>query len=207
MNQDEWNKMASKESIQKTISSLKNKANIDAILVRNEKEALAKVKELIPEGSEVMTMTSVTLESLGINKLIDESGKYLSIRNKLSSMDRKTQSSEMQKLGTAPQYAIGSVHAVTEDGEVIIASNTGSQLPAYVYGSSKVIWIVGTQKIVKNLDEGMKRIYEHSLPLESERIKKVYNIPGSFVSKLLIIKHEIKEGRITLIFVPEVLGY
>jgi len=206
-NPNKWNKMASEESLRKTIESLKNNANINAILVKNGKEALAKVKELIPEDSEVMAMTSITLDSLGIGKLINESGKYNSVRNKLNSMDRKTQSSEMQKLGAAPEYAIGSVHAVTEDGKVIIASNTGSQLPAYVYGSSNVIWVVGTQKIVKNLDEGINRVYEHSLPMESERAKKVYGVSGSFVSKILIFNKEPKEGRVTLIFVPEVIGY
>ena len=122
-------------------------------------------------------------------------------------MDRNTQGLEMQRLGAAPEFVIGSVHAVTQDGKVMIASNSGSQLPAHAYGSSNVIWVVGIQKIVKNIDEGFKRIYEHSLPLESERARKAYNMPGSFVSKILIINKEIKPGRITIIFVPEILGF
>jgi hypothetical protein len=86
-------------------------------------------------------------------------------------------------------------------------SNTGSQLPAYVYGADKVIFIVGTQKIVKNLDEAMKRVYEYVLPLESERAKKAYGVPGSFISKVLLINREMNPERIHLIFVNEKLGF
>jgi len=154
-----------------------------------------------------MSMSSVTLDTVSISKEIQESEKYNSARKKLLSMDRRTQDLEMQKLGAAPEWAAGSVHAITEDGKVIIASQSGSQLPAYAFGSSHVIWVVGTQKIVKNIDEGMKRIYEYVLPLESERAKKAYGVPGSAVNKILIINKEAQKGRITIIFVNEVLGF
>jgi hypothetical protein len=153
-------------------------------------------------------MSSVTIDTLGLSKEINETGKYNSVKAKLMKMDRKTQGLEMQKIGAAPEYALGSVHAVTEDGKLLIASNTGSQLPAYAFGASHVIWIVGTQKIVKDEDDGKKRIYEYVLPLESERINKVFNITvGSFVSKLLIINREIRPDRLTVILVKEKLGF
>ena len=153
-----------------------------------------------------MTMTSVTLEMIGISKEIEESGRFNSIKKKLLSMDRKTHGREMQKLGAAPEYAIGSVHAVTEDGEILIASNSGSQLPAHSYGSDKVIFVVGAQKIVKNIDEGMKRIYEHSFPLEDERAMKAYGM-HSGVNKILIINKEFQPARIKVIFVKEKIGF
>ncbi len=203
----DWNELATNESIQKTISTLKTNG-INPIVVENSSQAKKKVFELIPEGAEVMNMSSVTIDSLGIAKEIQDSGKYNSVKNKLRTMDRKTQGLEMQKLGAAPEYAIGSVHAVTEDGKVLIASNTGSQLPAYSYASAHVIWVVGTQKIVKDLDEGMKRIYEYILPLESERINRAFNTTrGSNVSKILIINKERVEERLTLILVKEILGF
>ncbi len=200
-----WNKLADKKTVEKTIEALKMNG-INAFHFKNSEEAKKKILSLIPKGAEVMNMTSVTLDSLGIPKEINESGHYDSVRNKLNKMDRKTQSFEMQKLGAAPEYAIGSVHAVTEDGKVIIASNTGSQLPAYVYGSAHVIWVVGTQKIVKDLDEGMKRIYEYVLPLESEKLKKLYGVPSN-VSKILIVNREFNASRINMIFIDEVLGF
>lgn len=203
---DKWNKLADKNIIEKTIQSLKANG-INSELVENKEEARKRVLALIPHGVEVMTMTSVTLDAIGVVKEIEESGKLNSVKKKLHNMDRKTQGREMQRIGAAPEYALGSVHAVTEDGSILIASNSGSQLPAHSYGADKVIFVVGTQKIVKNIDEGMKRIYEHSLPLESERAKKAYGVSGSFVSKILIINREIKQDRIHLIFVNEVLGF
>ncbi|MDQ3076813.1 MAG: lactate utilization protein [bacterium] len=202
----DYKKIAEGDSVEKTIAALKNNG-ITAIMVENAADAKTKVLGMIPEGAEVMTMTSVTLDSLGISEEINTSPKYNSVKNKLASMDRATQSNDMQKIGAAPDYAIGSVHAVTEDGHIVIASNTGSQLPAHAYGSPHVIWVVGTQKIVKDFDTALKRIYAHTLPLESERAKKAYGVDGSFVSKLLVINKEVNPNRITLIFVPEVIGY
>lgn len=201
-----WNTLASKETIEKTIAAL-TANGIQTELLKTGAEAKKRVQELLPKGAEVMDMTSVTLDALGISEDIQKSGSYDAIKTKLFSLDRTTQAKEIQKLGAAPDWAIGSVHAVTEDGHVLIASNTGSQLPAYVYGSSHVIWIVGTQKIVKDMQKGMQRINDYVLPLESERAKKAYGVPGSFISKLLIINKEIVPGRINLLFVNEVVGF
>jgi len=203
----DFKELASDGSIAKTIAALKAN-NIDAFVVENGEDAKAKVLEMLPKGAEVMNMTSVTLTQIGLDKEIMESENYDSVKNKLNKMDRATQSAEMQKLGAAPDYAVGSVHAVTEAGEVMIASNTGSQLPAYAYASPHVIWIVGTQKIVADKKEGEKRIYEYVLPLESVRLNKQYDIStGSFVSKLLIINREFIPGRVTVVFVKKVLGF
>lgn len=202
----DYTKLASQDIVKKTADNLKSHG-INVYVAKNRDDAKKKVFSILPKDAEVMTMTSVTLDTLGIDKEINESGRYNSIKKKLYAMDRKTQSNEMQRLGAAPEWTIGSVHAVTEDGKVMIASNTGSQLPAYAYGANHVIWVVGTHKIVKNIDEGFKRIYEHSLPLESERAKKAYGIPGSAVNKILIINHENIKERIHIIFVPEVLGF
>jgi L-lactate utilization protein LutC len=161
----------------------------------------------VEDGSEVMVMSSETLNNAGITELIEKSGKYVSVKQKLNNMNRETQGREMQMMGAVPQIALGSVHAVTEEGQLVIASNTGSQLGAYAYGSEKVVWVVGTQKIVKNLDEAMKRIYEYVLPLESERVKKAYGMERSNVSKLLIINKEVKPGRAVVVLVKESLGF
>lgn len=203
----QWDQLADKESINKTIEFLLSNG-INAKFVQTASEAKLEVLSLIPDQAEVMTMTSVTLDSVGLSRELNESQKYISVRNQLNKMDRASQNSQMQKMGAAPDWTVGSVHAVTEDGHVLIASNTGSQLPAYASGASNVIWVVGVQKITKNTDEAMKRIYEYVLPLESKRANKAYNITtGSNVSKLLIINKEIKPGRITIIFVGEKLGF
>lgn len=192
--------------VEKTIKALEAN-NMIAVFAKDRSDAVSKVLEMIDAGSSVMTMTSVTLDELGIAKEINESGKFNSVREKFSKMDPKTQGTEMRAMAAAPDVTVGSVHAVTEDGKVIIASNTGSQLPAYVYGAGKVVWVVGTQKIVKDLDDGMKRLYEYTLPLESERAHKAYGVEASFVSKVLIVNKEVTPGRINIVFVPENIGF
>lgn len=203
----QWNQLASKESINKTIEALKANG-IEAKFIHTADDAKKLVLELIPQGLEVMTMSSTTLDTIGLSEEINKDySKFKPVRDKLYAMDRATQAQEMNRLGAAPEFAVGSVHAVTEDGHVLVASNTGSQLGAYAYGALNVIWVVGAQKIVQNTDEGIKRIYEHSLPLESERAKKAYGVPGSSVNKILIINKEVQPERITLILVNEVLGF
>lgn len=203
---DKWTKIPDQTIIGKTIEALRAN-NINALVVENKEEAKRKVLEIIPEGAEVMTMTSATLDSIGIPPEINESRRYSSIRNKLNSLDRATQSLQMQKLGSAPQFVVGSVNAITQDGKVLIASNTGSQLSAYVYGSENVIWVIGAQKIVKDFDEAIERIYEYVLPLESKRVQKAYGMPQSAVNKLLVINKEVKPNRMTAIIVKGVLGF
>ena len=192
-------------TIEKTAAALKTN-NFAVHIVQDGAEAKEKALSIIPKKAEVMTATSVTLDTIGLTEIFNESGEYDSVKSKLATMDRDTQNRGMQRIGAAPEYVIGSVHAVTQDGKVLIASNSGSQLPSYSYGADHVIWVVGAQKIVQDTDEALKRIYERSLPLESERARKAYGVDGSFVSKLLMLNKE-REGRITVILVNEVLGY
>lgn len=200
-----WDKLASEKTIKKTIIALKA-SGIEAEVVENGERAKQKVLQLIPQGSEVMTMTSQTLEAIRLDKEINESGQYNAVRPKLTAMDRNTQSREMAKLVAAPDWVVSSIHAVTEDGHLLIASNTGSQLSAGAYGGGKIIFVVGTQKIVRDLEDGLKRIYEYSLPLEDARAKKVYGMPSA-VNKILIINKEVMPERITVILVKENLGF
>ena len=109
-------------------------------------------------------------------------------------------------MGGAPDYAAGSVHAVTEDGQVLIVSNTGSQLGPYASGAGNIIWVVGAQKIVKDLDEGLQRIYEYCLPREKVHMQQLYNT-GTGVNKILIVNKEFRPNRITMIIVKEELGF
>lgn len=203
---NKWNTLADKETVAHTIDALKANG-INAEFVSTGIEAKKRVFEIIPDGAEVMTMSSVTLDTLGIPKEVQESGKYESIKNKLNSLDRTTQGRQMQIIGSSPDWSVGSVNVVTEDGVVLIASNTGSQLPAYAGGAGHVIWVVGSQKIVKNVMEGMRRLNDYVLGLESERVKVAYGMEKSNISKLLIINKEIRPDRITMIIVGEVLGF
>jgi L-lactate utilization protein LutC len=121
-------------------------------------------------------------------------------------MDRATQADQIRRLGAAPEVMLGSVHAVTETGSLITASSSGSQLGPYASGAGKVILVVGTQKIVADLDEGLRRIEEHALPLEDARAKQAYGVNSS-INKVLIVNREINPGRVTVVFVDEAIGF
>jgi len=202
---EEFAKLATDEQIERTASALEAN-NIHTLIAEDGEEAKRLFFELVPEGAEVFLGASVTLETLGIRDEIDKSGKYDALRPRMFAMDRATQGREIRKLVGAPDYAAGSVHAVTEDGQVLIASNTGSQLGVYASSAGKVIWVVGAQKLVKDLNEGLRRIEEYSLPLEEVHMQELYKM-GTNVSKILIVNREIRPNRITMIIVKEELGF
>jgi L-lactate utilization protein LutC len=176
-------------------------------IVENGEKAKEAALALIPKGEEVLTVTSTTTDQIGLTKAIDEGSDYNAVRPKLNAMyGDASKKSEQRKLGAAPEYVVGSVHALTEDGRVLIASNTGSQLPAYLYGAGRVIWVVGGQKIVANMEEALDRLESHVVPLEDERAQAAYGI-HTFVSKLVQYNKEVTPGRVDIIIAKEALGF
>jgi hypothetical protein len=169
-------------------------------------EAKRIVLGLIPDGSQVHQGASQSLEVSGITEAIGKSDRYEAVRPRIWSMDRQTQGNEIRRLSSSPDVMLGSVHAVTETGSLVAASMGGSQLGPYASGAGRLILVVGTQKIVSDLDEALRRIYDYALPLEDARAHAEYGI-HSGVNKLLIINREIAPGRITVVFVDEVLGF
>jgi L-lactate utilization protein LutC len=196
---------ANLERLNKVAAALEGN-NIAAFVAHSRDAARAKVHELIPKGAEVFTSTSRTLDELGIAAELNEAGHHDAVRPKLTKMDRKTQHHEMRELGARPAYIIGSVHAVTDDGHVLVASMSGSQLGPYASGAGKVIWVVGAQKIVRDIEEGLRRLEQYSLPREDERMRGVYGI-GSAIGKILIVKREATPGRSTVILLNEAIGF
>lgn len=204
-NNEQFAKLADDATIAKTMLALQDNG-INAFVVADGTAAKAKLLELLPTGAPVMDMISMTLQSISAADEVNNSGRYDAIRGQLNKLDPEKDVRRKQELGAAPPYAVGSVHAVTQNGEVMIASNTGSQLPAYAYGAAKVVWIAGTHKIVADRDAGFRRIYEYSLPREDKRAQQAYG-EHSNVSKILIINKEVKKDRLTLILVKEKLGF
>jgi len=200
-----WETLADDAQLAKTVAALEANG-ITTIVVDSSEEAKQKVLALIPEGAEVFTATSATLTATGIAEAINESGRYQSIRKQMMGLNRETQFLEMRRLAATPEYVIGSVHALTEHGHALIASFGGSQLTSQVYGAGKVIWVLGTNKLVSNLDEGFQRLEEHALPLESERLEKLMG-RKSEIGKVLIVRKEVMPGRITAVLVKEKLGF
>jgi len=159
----------------------------------------------IPEGSSVMTNTSVTLQATGIAQAIDDGERYDSARMKILAFDRVTQLREMKAVGGQPDFALGSVHAITRGGVLVVASALGSQLASYAWGAANVIFVVGAQKLVSDLDAAHERIREHSFKLEDARAFEAYG-QHSRVGKILAI-HEEDPGRIHIVLVRAAVGF
>jgi len=168
-------------------------------------EARTAVLAQIPAGASVMTNTSVTLQETGIADAINDGGPYDSARNRMFALDFATQAQEMKAIGGQPDYALGSVHAVTRDGTLVIASASGSQLASYAWGAANVIFVVGAQKLVPNLEVAHERIYTHSLKLEDARAYAAYG-QNSSVGKILEI-HQEQPGRIHVVLIRKVVGF
>ena len=201
----EFSKLATDDDIMAAAAALERNG-IRAIVVATGADARAQVRSLLVDGAEVFNNTSVTLQTIGVADDIERSGRYQAIRLRLYQMDREMQRREMRTLAAAPDYVVGSVHAVTMDGSLLIASASGSQLGPLVSGAEHVILVIGGQKIVTDLETGLRRISEYCFPLEDERARRAYGVPSG-VNNILIINHAVVPDRITAILVHEALGF
>jgi L-lactate utilization protein LutC len=179
--------------------------NIEVLIVKNGAEARQVVLERLPKGAEVHSGKSKTLQDSGIFDALMDQNQYNALRHQFLKMDRKTQGHEIRKLIAAPDFMLGSVQAITEDGILVVASATASQIGPYANTAGKVILVVGSQKIVPDIDTAFRRIREYVLPWEEVQVRKAVNM-GTFVVKILIIEREWISDRMTLILVKEPIG-
>ena len=200
----EFSRVATEDRVIRTAEALEAHG-MHTMILENGEEARRCVLEMIPAGSLVHNPPSRTLEQIGLAENIADSGDFQNTRSRLRSMDRRTQQRQMRQLSSSPDVVVGSVHAITEQGEVMVASASGSQLAAEVFGASTVVWVVGTQKIVPTLDEGFRRIREYSYPLEDQRTRRAHGQPSA-INKMLVVSGE-QPGRITVLLVKQNLGF
>ena len=203
----EFAALADEATVERTAEALRAKG-YEVFVADDAATARQIVLDVVPKGAEVSQGASKTLEEIGVTAAIEESGEYDAVRPKTRKLDYSTEAgrAEGRRMGAVPDYWLNSVHAVTEDGRLVIASNTGSQLGPLAFGAGHVVFVIGTHKIVKDLDEAMRRIEEHVVPLENERMQAMYGV-NTNVSKVLIINKEVRAGRFTIVFVKEPVGF
>jgi L-lactate utilization protein LutB len=197
--------LASEASLEKAAEHL-TESGMTAHIVETGADARRLALELMPDGAEVFTAASKTLDEIGLLDAIENTTRLRSVRAMLKEMDMATQRDEMRALGARPDVVVGSVQAITEQGEVVAVSASGSQLGPYVSGAGKVIWVVGSQKIVPTLDDAMRRVKEYALPLEDARAWLAYG-QNSFIGKVLTFHREYMPDRINVILVKDKLGF
>lgn len=203
----EYTKIASDSVIGKTVEALKER-NIHAIVVDTKEEALEEIKKLIPKGASVMNGSSTTLNETGfVDYLKEGTHGWDNVHENILNEKDKAKQARLRKESVLADYFLGSVHAITEAGQLMIASASGSQIPSYAFTSDNVIWVASANKIVADREAGFKRIEDYVFPLENKRMQGV-GYPGSAIARVLIIEREIMPNRhLTMILVKEKLGF
>lgn len=203
-----YDTLASADSINKVIQALKAH-NIEAEVADTGSAALARIKALIPADASVMNGSSRTLEEIGFVEYLKEGRHgWNNLHAAIAAEKDPAKQTSLRRQALFADYYLGSVHAATETGELIIASASGSQLPHLVSTSPNLVLVAGTQKIVPTLEEGLKRLREYVFPLEDARMKSL-GYPGSLIAKILIFanEHPMMGRNARLILVNEKLGF
>ncbi len=199
-----WTAPATDEVVERTVDALRARG-IEVRVAADRDQAREQVLGLIPAGSEVNQASSITVDELGIGDALVERDEYIALKPRLWSMDREADARGFRQLGASPDVVVGSVHAITEQGELVTASMSGSQLGMYAGGAGQVVLVAGTQKIVSDLAAAFTRIDEHVLPLEDARAQAAYGM-HSAVNKLLIIRGDMP-GRLAVVLVKDAVGF
>ena len=192
-------------SIQRTIEALAVR-NVEAVLVNSGEEALARLKELVPEGSEVFVNTSETLSTIGYTAYMHGNDRYVNLHDQMMALPDPAEQREFRRKTTTADYFVGSVQAIAETGEIIVASGSGSQIGAYSYGAKRLILVAGTQKICPSLAEAEARTRGYTLERHDRWLEDQGRVAAP-IGKYLVMEHEPMAGRITLVLIPETLGW
>ncbi len=201
-----WEVIPNDNEIESTIKAVKSRG-INVILVKNKFEALDALKRFIPAGSEVMNGSSTTLEEIGFMELLKSGNhKWKNIHAEILKETDPSKRSDLRRKSACSEYFLGSVNAISKNGELVACDASGSRVTAYPNAAKNLVLVAGVQKITNSLENAMKRVREYVLPLESARAMKAYGV-GSATNKWVIIEGESNSKRITLILVKEKLGF
>jgi hypothetical protein len=201
---DKVPEVPSSDSVEQVAVALRSH-NIEAIIVDTADAAREAVLGMIPDGAEVHWGKSRTLEDIGLVQQLIEPGRFDALRPRMAAMDRATQAREMRKMVSAPDYMLGSVAAVTVDGTLVVASATGSQIGPFAAAAGRVVLVIGSQKIVPDLDAALRRIHDLVYPWELEAVRAKLGV-DTILEKVLVIYGEWLGGRTTVVLVREAVG-
>jgi len=184
---------------------------IQAELLDNKEAALARLKELIPLGAALSFGSSITLRQIGFEPLlVSGNHPWHNLKGEMLAEKDPARNAELRRKLVLADYFLGSVHAILEDGRLVIASNTGSQLGPYAFTARNIIWVAGTQKIVPTIDVALRRIREYCAPkVEQQGIAEMGRPGFGSIGKVLIFENEspFLKRAVRLLLVKEALGY
>lgn len=200
-----WETLPDSHTVERTAEALKANG-FKVHVVPNRKAAKEEIGSLIPDGARVMTGSSATLDAIGITKMLSsENHPWVNLKGEIVAEQDPLRKTELRKQATFADYFLGSVHAITEAGQLVAGSASGSQLAAYAFGGNNLILVVGAQKITPDLDKALQRLREYSLPLEDQRMKGL-GMRGTTLSKILVYERE-PWRNVHVIIINEKLGF
>ena len=206
----DYEKLANGDAVERTMKALAERGYIP-LRVATGAEALERIKALIPQGASLMNGSSVTLEQIGfIDVLKERKHGWNNLKDAMLEEKDPARKAAMRKQATVCDWYLGSAHGIAETGEIVIASNTGSQMPPLVFNASNLILVVSTKKIMPTLDGALARLKDHVYPKEDQHMKDQGVADGSFISKILILNREpvhLGGRKFHVIFVDENLGF
>jgi len=197
--------LADEDAIQRTVAAL-NARNIETTLVNSGEIAKDLLIGMVPEGAELFNNTSETLDAIGYTEFLNNTNKYNDLHKSLMAEQNPDRQRELRRLASVAEYVLGSVQAIAETGEVLVASSSGSQLGAYVYGAKYVILVAGTQKICSTLEDALARVRGYSLTRHKDWQVGQGRSPRP-IGKLMLLENEITPGRIKMVLIKENLGW
>lgn len=201
--------------VKRTIENLE-KNNMNGYFVQDEKELIEKIKELAPEGATVAVGGSMTLFETNVIEHL-RSGRYIFLDRYEEGLSQGEINEVFRKSFSADVY-LSSSNAITEDGELYNVDGNGNRVAAMLYGPDKVIVVAGINKIVKDVEEAISRSREIAAPANTKRLNKStpctkvgYCMDCSSSDRIccdyVLMRRQIKPGRIHVIFVNKELGY
>ena len=206
----DYTQLAPNESITKTVTALKAN-NFEPEVVATGADALARIKELIPKSASVMNGASKTLEEIGfVDYLKTGAHGWNNLHTGITKETDPEKQAVLRKQSVLSDFYLGSAHAITEQGEILVASATGSQLPHLVFTSPNLILVVSTKKITSDLMTAFDRLKTHIIPLEDLHMKEIYGPEsGTLYAKSLVLhkEHPMMQRHVHVLLVEENLGF
>lgn len=201
-----WSRIPAEQVIASSAAAI-GARGIKVLLALDGLEALARIKELIPAGSEVMNGSSTTLIEIGYSDLLkSEQHNWINLYKKVTSENDPVKRAEIRRKSVTSEYFISGVNAIAMTGELVSCDASGSRVGAWPFAARHLVLVAGVNKIVPTLQDALQRVQEYAYPLENARSKKVNGV-ASQIGKCVILSNERQPGRVTLILVNDVLGY
>jgi L-lactate utilization protein LutB len=203
---EKWNQQPSANEVAQTVENIQRRG-MAVIRAQNGDIALETLKDLIPQGAEIMSSSSTTLIEIGFDNYVNsDNSQWRDLHRVILAENDEKKRRELRRKSVAADYFVSGVNAIAQSGQIVACDKSGSRVGAWPFAAGHLILVSGTNKIVLTLVDALRRVREYAYPIENVRAKRAYGM-SSQIGKCAILANEEIEGRVILILVDESLGY